>query len=263
MTLEEMKLKKQQKGYSYTQISELSQVPLGTVQKIFSGETENPRYATLQALERVLKDDDNSMTLNDSGAYDYELGYGKRQGDYTVEDYYAIPDEIRVELIDGCIYDMAAPHGIHQGIAGEFFAQIHNFIRNNKGSCIPFMSPIDVQLDCDDKTMVQPDVIILCDRDKFKKGKIFGAPDFVLEVISPSTSRRDYYKKLAKYEGAGVREYWIMDPYKKQIAVFFFEEDIYARIYDLSEPVPVSLYGGELLIQTDYIRQWCEELEKE
>jgi Uma2 family endonuclease len=109
--------------------------------------------------------------------------------------------------------------------------------------------------------MVEPDVIIVCDDDKRKKRNIYGAPDFVLEVISPSTSRRDYFKKLSKYENAGVREYWIVDPYKKQVIVFFFEENIYARIYDLSEPIPINIYEGKLLIEPEEIKRYCDELE--
>ena len=109
MTIEEMKQRKLQKGYSYAQISELSGVPLGTVQKIFSGETERPRYATLQALEQVLKSEGANMVLNDSTADSYGSSQEKKLGDYTGADYFAMPDEIRVELIDGAIYDMAAP----------------------------------------------------------------------------------------------------------------------------------------------------------
>jgi Uma2 family endonuclease len=109
--------------------------------------------------------------------------------------------------------------------------------------------------------MVEPDVIIVCDDDKRKKRNIYGAPDFVLEVTSPSTFRRDCYKKLEKYEYAGVREYWILNPDKKQIMVFFSEEDIYAKVYDLSEPIPVNIYGGKLLIEPEEIKRYCDELE--
>lgn len=259
MTIEEMKQKKLQKGYSYAQISELSGVPLGTVQKIFSGDTEHPRYATLQALEQVLKEPDDRMVLNDSAAFSYGISQEKRQGEYTVEDYFAIPDEIRVELIDGVIYDMAAPTFDHQMIAGEIYRQVANYIMDNNGKCKAGMSPIDVQLDCDDKTMVQPDVLILCKNEKIVKGRVFGAPDFVLEVISPSTKRKDYFKKLEKYENAGVREYWILDPYKKQLLVFFFEGDIYAQIHDLTKPVSVNIYEGKLQIRFDHILKWCEK----
>lgn len=257
MTVEEMKQRKLQRGYSYAQLSELAGVPLGTVQKIFSGETEHPRYATLQALEQVLKDRDDSMVLNDSAAFSYGYSQRKKPGEYTIEDYFAIPDEIRVELIDGVIYDMAAPTFDHQKIAGEIYRQIANYILDNNGECEAGMSPIDVQLDCDDKTIVQPDVLILCKSEKILKGRVFGAPDFVLEVVSPSTKRKDYYKKLEKYENAGVREYWILDPCKKQLLVFFFEGDIYAQFHDLTQPVPVHIYEGKLQIYFDHILKWC------
>ncbi|MDE6365294.1 MAG: Uma2 family endonuclease [Lachnospiraceae bacterium] len=259
MTIEEMKQKKLQKGYSYAQISELSGVPLGTVQKIFSGETEHPRYATLQALEKVLRNQDANMMLNDSAVFSYGSPQEKRQGDYTVADYLAVPDEIRVELIDGVIYDMAASAFEHQKIAGEIYRQIANYILENNEQCEAGISPIDVQLDCDDKTMVQPDVLILCNSKKIQKGRVFGAPDFVLEVISPSTKRKDYYKKLEKYENAGVREYWILDPYKRQLFVFFFEGDIYAHTYDLTQPVPVHIYEGKLQISFVHILRWCSQ----
>lgn len=268
MTVEEMKRRKLERGYTYAQISELSGVPVGTVQKIFSGETEHPRYDTLQALEQVLKDRDDSMVLNDSALSSYREGYGnnfgnnygKKQGQYTVEDYYALPEDVRVELIDGRFYDMAAPNFDHQKIAGEVHRQIANYIMDNNGGCEAGIAPIDVQLDCDDKTMVQPDVLILCNHEKIVKGIVFGAPDFVLEVISPSTKKKDYFKKLAKYENAGVREYWILDPYKKQLIVFFFEGDIYAQIHDLTQPVPVHIYDGKLQIRFEHILKWCNNI---
>lgn len=262
MTIEEMKQKKLQKGYSYAQISDWSGVPLGTVQKIFSGETAHPRYATLHALEQALKEQDGRMALNDSAAFSYGDSNEKKQGEYTVEDYFAIPDEIRVELIDGVIYDMAVPTFDHQRIAGEIYRQIANYIMDNNGKCEAVMAPIDVQLDCDDKTMVQPDVLILCNNEKILKGRVFGAPDFVLEVISPSTKRKDYFKKLEKYENAGVREYWIFDPYKKQLLVFFFEGDIYAQMHDLTQPVPVYIYEGKLSIRFEHIEEWCNQMDR-
>jgi Uma2 family endonuclease len=263
MTLEEMKLRKRQKGYSYAMIAELSGVPVGTVQKVFSGETKNPRYDTLQAIADVLKEDDKSLVLNDSATYSYGKGFGfeKKQGEYTLDDYYNLPEDVRAELIDGEIIIMDAPNTFHQEIVLEISFQIKKYIKDNKGTCRVYVSPIDVQLDCDNRTMVEPDVIIVCDDNKRYKRNIYGAPDFVLEVVSHSTMRRDYCKKLSKYDNAGVREYWIMDPYKKQMIVFFFEENIYARIYDLSEPIPVNIYGGKLLIETDEIKRYCDELE--
>lgn len=262
MTIEEMRQRKQEKGYSYAQISELSGVPLGTVQKIFSGDTESPRYATLQALEQALNEQGGSMALSDSAAFSYGEAREKKQGEYTIEDYFALPEDVRVELIDGVIYDMGVPIFGHQKIAGEIYRQIANYIMDHGGACEVGISPLGVQLDCDDRTMVQPDVMILCNSDKLVKGRVFGAPDFVLEVISPSTKRKDYFKKLEKYENAGVREYWILDPYKKQLLVFFFESDIYAQIHDLTRPVPIHIYEGKLQIRLDHILKWCGDIDR-
>ena len=120
------------------------------------------------------------------------------------------------------------------------------------------MSPIDVQLDCDEKTIVQPDVAILCQRDKMKRWGIYGAPDFVLEVISPSTRRKDYTKKLIKYMNAGVREYWILDTYQKNLLVYFFESEVCPVIYGLDQSVPVGIFNGELQIEFSNIVKWVE-----
>lgn len=161
MTIEEMKQIKKEKGYSYAQISKLTGIPLGTVQKIFSGETTVPRYDTRLALEGLFTDKNAHMVREEAASY-----HIKKQGEYTLDDYYAWPEDERIELIDGVIYNKSAPTSTHQGAAGEIYRQIANFIIENKGKCKPFVSPIDVQLDCDNKTMVQPDVIIVCDRDK-------------------------------------------------------------------------------------------------
>ena len=255
MTIQEMKKKKQENGYTYAQIADLSGVPLGTVQKIFSGETQSPRYDTLQALERVFSD--ASMVQHEVSAYHVNTGH--IQGSYTIEDYRALPDEQRVELIDGYFYDMAAPTFLHQMIGGEIHRQIANYIMDRGGDCKPLISPVDIQLDCDDKTMVQPDVAILCGNDKVRKWGVYGAPDFILEVISPSTKRKDYTKKLVKYMETGVREYWILDPYQQKLIVYFFESETCPVIYGLDNPVPVGIYNGELEIEFSHISGWIRD----
>ena len=207
MTIEEMKKKKQEKGYSYARMAELSGVPLGTIQKIFSGETASPRYDTLLALEKLFAE-----PVTEPLMVKEELSYQVHtQGSYTVEDYRALPEARRVELIDGYFYDMAAPTFLHQQIAGEIHRQIANYILDNGGSCKPLISPVDVQLDCDERTMVQPDVGILCHDERIEKWGVYGAPDFVLEIISPSTKRKDCIKKLDKYmdAGCGSTGFWI------------------------------------------------------
>lgn len=253
MTVEEMKKKKQEKGYSYAQMAELSGVPVGTIQKIFSGETTSPRYDTLQALENLFAE---QPMVREEQTYQVHT-----QGSYTVDDYRALPEDQRVELIDGYFYDMVAPTFLHQQIAGEIHRQIANYILDHGGSCRPLIAPVDVQLDCDEKTMVQPDVGILCHEDKIEKWGIYGAPDFVLEIVSPSTRRRDCIKKLDKYMDAGVREYWILDSDQKKLLVYLAEGEACPIIYSLEQPVPIRIYDGALEIRFEHILKWIQEEE--
>ncbi len=260
MTIEEMRERKRELGYSYDQLSALSGVPKPTLQKVFSGTTASPRYDTIRALEKVLgrKDPEEGNTLQE-GARQYSaiLPPYDRQGTYTIYDREQIPDEYRTELIDGVLYDMASPASYHQLVAGEVYRQVSNFILENNGDCMPFIAPMDVQLDRDERTMVQPDVLIICDPDIVLERCIYGAPDFVLEVISKSTSRKDYTKKLAKYENAGVREYWIVDPYQRRVLVYFFEDETKCpAIFSIEDSIPVNIFEGKLEICLTRLLKW-------
>ncbi|HAV28054.1 MAG TPA: hypothetical protein DCX23_07040, partial [Lachnospiraceae bacterium] len=186
----------------------------------------------------------------------------KKQGEYTLEDYLAIPDERRVELIDGVIYDMSSPLGHHQIIAGQIYFHLVSYISGKGGPCIPFIAPIDVQLDCDDKTIVQPDVLILCDRSKYTPQRIVGAPDFVVEVLSKSTREKDMFLKLNKYRSAGVREYWMVDPDKKTVIAYNFENDDDLSVYTFRDKVPVGIYGGDCVIDFAPIDDYVSQLPK-
>lgn len=177
----------------------------------------------------------------------------KQQGEYTIEDYYHMPEDRRVELVDGVIYDMSAPTPLHQMIAGLVYARILAYIEKQNGDCIPFIAPADVQLDCDTKTMVQPDVFILCNKDKLKRFGICGAPDFVLEILSAATRKKDMTVKLTKYMEAGVGEYWVIDPEKRLLIVYIGEEEGIPRLYPLQGDVGMNLYDGKLRIDLDEI----------
>ena len=183
----------------------------------------------------------------------------KKPGEYTIDDYDAWPEDERIELIDGRIYFMGAPTLVHQLIAGVVYTKISNFIFGRDGSCMPGISPIDVQLDNDEKTVVQPDVIIDCrdKRDSIKR--VIGAPDFVLEVLSPSTRRKDKELKTEKYRNAGCREYWIVDPENETVTVIDFERGGEQAEYTFDEAVPVTIYSGELEIDFKEIKMQLEK----
>lgn len=273
MTIDEMIARKNELGYSCERISDLSGVPLGTVQKIFSRITKRPRFATIEALERILKKrtltyndlargDDIAMVAETDVKYgagntavkvrsilqDVEEGVWSRQGTYTVDDYMKLPDEVRVELIDGVIYEMNSPTGVHQVISMELSVEFSLFIRNNKGKCRVLAAPFDVQLDKDDKTMVQPDILVICSSSQVKDGRGYGAPDLVVEILSPSTKNKDMKIKLRKYEAAGVREYWIIDPYARVIIVYNFEKENLTAMYTFKDKVPVGIWDGKCVI---------------
>lgn len=252
MNLSQMQYYKQQNGYTFARLSELSGVPVGTIQKIFNGETKSPRYDTLQALEKVLRPEGEEAYVRESAAA-YRVSY-------TLDDYYGLPEERRAELIDGVLYDMTAPTVPHQSLAGEIFFEIKNYIRKKRGTCVVLEAPVDVQLDCDDKTMVQPDVLVVCDRDKLTNRCVMGAPDFIVEVLSPSTRRKDMFLKLAKYEHAGVREYWMVDMENEKIITYSFEGNGIPVVYGMDAKVPVQVFEGKLAIDFRVITRQLEEL---
>ena len=235
MTIEEMRERKRELGYTNQMIADRSGIPLSTVQKIFAGATASPRRETIRAIEEILKPPAGN-------------GYGNSAGPYTLEDYLKLPDDQRVELIDGVFYDMAAPTTIHQSIAGFLYKKFLDHVMERKGPCYPFISPVDVQLDCDDKTVIQPDVLIVCDRSKYRNGRVFGAPDLVVEVLSPSSRKKDMHIKLSKYYNAGVREYWIVDPEKKMLVQYDLEHLELPSVYNSEQTVPVLIWNRECSI---------------
>lgn len=144
---------------------------------------------------------------------------------YTIEDIYNLPEGTRAELIDGRIYYMAPPSRIHQKLSGKLFAIISNYIDTQGGSCEPYAAPFAVYLDERTNTYVEPDISVICNSDKLTDKGCVGAPDWIIEIVSPGSRRMDYYTKLFKYRTAGVREYWIVDPDKQRVQVYNFESE--------------------------------------
>jgi len=144
-------------------------------------------------------------------------------GRYTYADYLTWDDDIRLELIDGVAYMMAAPSVWHQELSGNLYDQFKAFLKGK--TCKVLYAPISVRLNADtlDDTVVEPDLIVVCDDTKIIKACIMGAPDLVVEILSPSTSRREYFLKFEAYLYAGVREYWVIDPEEKLVQGHVYE----------------------------------------
>ena len=187
----------------------------------------------------------------------YPLLPHKRQGEYTAADRDMLPDDVRTELIDGVLYDMASPLPVHQMIAMEIAAQLHNQIDQCGNDCIVFIAPSDVWLTYDDKNIFQPDVYVLCDFTMITEKHVEGAPPFVIEILSPSTRSKDMLLKSYKYAKAGVREYWTVDPKKRAVVVRDFEKDpdgTTSEEYSFDDIIPVLISGGRCSVDFKVIR---------
>ncbi len=161
---------------------------------------------------------------------------------YTTEDIYALPEGQRAELIDGNIYMMAPPKRIHQRLIHQLEKRIGNYIDDNGGSCEVYPAPFAVFLNADDKNYVEPDISIICDKNKLDDHGCAGAPDWIIEIVSPSTERMDYGIKLFKYRSAGVREYWIVNPTKQTVNVYDFEYNEQTGQYIFTDTVSSCIY---------------------
>lgn len=160
---------------------------------------------------------------------------------YTTEDIYALPEGTRAELIDGQIYYMAPPTRKHQDIAFALSRKIADYIDSKHGTCRTYIAPFAVFLNEDDKNYVEPDISVICDKSKLNDKGCVGAPDWILEIVSPGSRRIDYFTKLFKYRSAGVREYWIVDPDKNRILVYSFESED-TLDYSFTDSIPSGIY---------------------
>ncbi len=171
------------------------------------------------------------------------MGAIRKEEMYTTEDIYALPEGERAELIDGQIFYMTPPTTNHQRLVSDMHYQIKDFIRKNNGQCEVFPAPFAVFLNEDDRTYVEPDISVICDGEKLTDRGCQGAPDWIVEVVSPGSRQMDYYKKLFKYRTAGVREYWVVDPDRRTVTVYNFERDTMEE-YPFGGEVPAGIYKG-------------------
>lgn len=175
--------------------------------------------------------DEEVMKMNEA------LAKGRK---YTVEEVEAMGDDVLVELIDGTLYYMATPTEKHQDLLMFLSVEISNHIREKRRPCKVYQGPLALYLNQESETYLIPDLMVVCDRNKIESKDVVSGPDVVMEVVSPSSRTRDYILKLSKYEGAGVREYWVLDPKEGKIVVYRFAgEEI--KIYGFQDKIPVKV----------------------
>lgn len=162
---------------------------------------------------------------------------------YTEDDYYSLPEEVRAELIEGQIYYQAAPSRIHQKILMSVSKTIANYIDAKDGPCEVYPAPFAVRLREDRKTIVEPDISVICDPKKLTDKGCNGAPDWIIEIVSKGSSSHDYIRKLNLYADAGVREYWIVNPIKKSVYVYHLEETKFeTTAYTFQDKIKANIY---------------------
>ena len=164
--------------------------------------------------------------------------------DFTVDDIENLPEGVRAELIDGQIFYMAAPKVIHQRLSGKLYRELCQYIEEHDGTCEVFFAPLGIKLAEDGKNHLEPDVIVVCDEKKIREDGCYGAPDLVIEIISQSTRKRDYGIKLLKYRTEGVKEYWIVDPDRHVVMVYWFENEAMNELHGINEEIEFHMFPG-------------------
>ena len=258
MTLEEMLRRKRELGYSNETLAQLSGVPQTTVQKVLSGTTKNPRQKTVEALARALtvgvpleelpyrveggavvkRVDYYEPSVQGYMVRENAVEYGKKRK-YTMDDIRALPAEIWAELMDGELVFRGAPSRKHQKINGEMHLAVANYLKAAGKDCEVYIPPFGVFIWGDESEYLLPDLTVYCDHSKSVDEGCLGAPDWVVEIISPSTKKEDYGRKMKKYRECGVKLYWIIDPVQEMTVVFFWNRGEEAmELYPFSEEIP-------------------------
>lgn len=176
------------------------------------------------------------------------------EGPFTIDDIFALPDGQRAELIEGQIYDIATPNRIHQEISFSIARIIADYIDAKNGGCEVYMAPFAVIIQNDIKNYVEPDICVICDKDKLSDRGCEGAPDWIIEIVSPSSRKTDYIIKNTAYSRAGVREYWIVDPAKACTTIYYYDKDAAPTIIPFDQPVQCGIFPDLSITVSDYLK---------
>lgn len=258
MDIRDLRRLKRNAEMTNAEIADLSGIPVSTVNKIFSGATENPRYATLLAIEQVLVKGQKLPFKYDEYRQEPCLieettAYGYNARDYSVEDIYKLGQGTKAELIDGKLYLMGAPTRMHEFLIFNIAYRFKKHIEEQKGDCHVYVSKLGVRLFGDDKTWVEPDIVVACKKEILTDEGCNGAPNLVVEVVSPSNSSYDYLTKMMIYQKAGVQEYWIVDPQLQVVSVYNFEEHEKSGRFQYADGITSCVLEGIEIRIADFI----------
>ena len=289
MTIYELKLRKRFLGLTAEQLAKAAGVPLATLQKILSGATKRPQKKTMDKLQAFFQEweartgspfaVDRFRGLTDS--VEYSTGPGSPlireprmafaaspaaipQGSYTVQDLEELPPHT-AELIDGCLYDMAPPSIPNQITVSELAYQLEACIRSADLPCLLLTSP-GVSVNGDSQTRLEPDIAVSCGENRFSPQTITAPPDLVIEVLSPSTRKKDLGLKRRKYREIGVRELWFVDTRAELVIVDRLEQEKKkdgrtsdpgpdTLFYSFDDTVPVEISGGHCAVDFTGVRK--------
>ena len=289
LDIEKLRERKKKLKLTTAEIASMAELPVSTVSKIMTGETKNPSYVTIEKINEVLARKEmlrriyvyfeslkEFIALNPEKSID-QIEYGRKyfkehskdydfSGDIygnlaldkqkiTLENIHQLGEDKQIELLDGHLIYNEAPNVKHQLLVQNIGRVIDAYISANNGNCRMFNVGINLYFEDDDNTLLIPDIVVLCDDSKLGESGITGSPDWIIEVVSPSTRRADYNNKMHKYMCQGVREYWIIDPEKERVTTYIQGEPMMAYVYGFEDVIPVYIYDGQLEIRIkDYIK---------
>lgn len=246
------------------------------MEKDHRGRSPEEKRGTQETYEEKAHNDREDLLLEPSAAEMYlqdpERFHPARDsrvpegGGHTSEEYFALPDDLRVELIDGVFYDMASPARIHQVVSLEIAEQLDACLKEHGEPCLLLIAPSDLVLGEDGRTVVQPDLYVFCGINGEKTpGDRERVPDLVVEILSRSNPGSDLWRKRALYQRHGVREYWIVDPHESLILVHLFEKkegSTPPEKYTFEDEVPVRVSGGACRVDFTRLGEKQELLRK-
>ncbi len=294
MTVEELKARKKKLKLTTKELAYRADLPVGTVSKIFTGETKNPSFLTIEKLDAALEKEEKLARLQayEAAMTQYFKEHPEDAGDQKkfeaiyrgrlhlnnepicyakpMDDDLEIRDNLALQLrpmiasdltdlgekkayqlIDGQLIVAEMAGVSHQRMVRHIGRQIDQFISDNDGGCEVFDVGVNVYLDADEFTLVIPDIAVVCNPSVINDKGVWGAPDWIIEVVSASTRKIDYHKKLHKYMDSGVREYWIVDIDRQMVTVCVNGEPMQVIIYGFNQGVPVTIYDKKLIIKVE------------